>query len=260
MAFEEKKYLDYAGLKKYDVLIKELINNNKNEAALELQNLINLIGSNKLPDGGKTLLERLDTIEANVGNIDELGSEVDTLVKAIVGEAARATAAEEKLAQDFDKKLDELLGVGVREDLNSLKEIVELLAGNETIEGLKNIVARLNGHDEEIAANKEAIKDVEAHVDAVEAKVDSFVRISEAEINFLFLEEVKVKEGKSVQETINTLQEGQKLVLDANVAEDVIIPASAVIDANGKEFEGNVEVAKGAHILNAVFKNPVVVK
>ena len=27
MAFEEKKYLDYAGLKKYDVLIKELINN-----------------------------------------------------------------------------------------------------------------------------------------------------------------------------------------------------------------------------------------
>ena len=42
MAFEEKKYLDYAGLKKYDVLIKELINNNKSEAALELQNLINL--------------------------------------------------------------------------------------------------------------------------------------------------------------------------------------------------------------------------
>ena len=31
-------------------------------------------------------------------------------------------------------------------------------------------------------------------------------------------------------------------------------------DANGKEFEGNVEVAEGAHILNAVFKNPLVVK
>ena len=260
MAFEEKKYLDYAGLKKYDVLIKELINNNKSEAALELQNLINLIGSDKLPDGGKTLLERLNTIEANVGDIDELGSEVDTLVKAIVGEAARATAAEEKLAQDFDKKLDELLGAGVREDLNSLKEIVELLAGDETIEGLKNIVSRLNSHDEEIAANKEAIKDAEAHIDAVEAKVDSFVRITEDEINFLFLEEIKVGEGKSVQETINALGEGQKLVLNKNVVEDVIIPASAVIDANGKEFEGNVEVAEGAHILNAVFKNPVVVK
>lgn len=279
---EIKKYLDFEGLARYDEKIKALIK----ASAGDISAIKELVGELPADATESTILAYLENkigaVDEKVGDISELtGETVSNLAMALKAELDRAANAEKELSDRLDiiegeeevegsirniareiaaDEVGKVMGEDVREDLDSIKEIVEALAGEEAIQGLSNVVSRLNGIDSEVVEIKENAKDIEAHVDEVEAKVNSFVRITEDEIDFLFLEEVKPEAGKSIQESINGLAEGQKLVLEENVAEDLVIPANAVIDANGKEFEGQVEVEEGAHILNATFKNPVIVK
>lgn len=95
MAIEEKKYLDYAGLAYYDEKIKALIKASSSDVT---DKLIALIGAAEKGEDEKTLLERIAEIEEEIGDISELGEEFENLVKAILGESARAQGVEKELS------------------------------------------------------------------------------------------------------------------------------------------------------------------
>ena len=56
------------------------------------------IGAAEKGEDEKTLLERIAEIEEEIGDISELGEEFENLVKAILGESARAQKAEKELS------------------------------------------------------------------------------------------------------------------------------------------------------------------
>lgn len=86
-----KKYVDYAGLKYYDELIKKFIKEGNTDA---IDKLIALIGAAEKGADEKTVLARIADLETAVGDVSELGEDVANLTKAILGESARAKGVE----------------------------------------------------------------------------------------------------------------------------------------------------------------------
>ena len=86
--------------------------------------------------------------------------------------------------------------------------------------------------------------------------------ISGTMIEALFLDPVELEENQSVQDAIGALQEGQKLVLTEDVAEDLVITSDAVIEAEGVDFSGTITVSESAAvtIIGATFSGEVVVQ
>lgn len=86
--------------------------------------------------------------------------------------------------------------------------------------------------------------------------------ISGTMIEALFLDPVELEENQSVQDAIGALQEGQKLVLTEDVAEDLVITNDAVIEAEGVDFSGTITVSEDAAvtIIGATFSGEVVVQ
>lgn len=105
MAVDTKKYLDLVGLTHYDEKIKAYIKTNGSDVT---DKLVALIGAAEKGADEATILTRIADLETAVGDVSELGDEVANLVKAILGEAARAKGAEEDL-QDAIDALDEKL-------------------------------------------------------------------------------------------------------------------------------------------------------
>lgn len=73
------------------------------------------------------------------------------------------------------------------------------------------------------------------------------------------LEKVEMTKDASVADALASLTDGQVLVLPENqvVADNLTIGDNAKIDANGATFSGNLKVASGAIIENAVFTGKV---
>lgn len=105
MAVETKKYLDLVGLTHYNEKIKAYIKSNGSDVT---DKLIALIGAAEKGADEATILARIADLESAVGDVSELGEEVENLVKAILGEKARAEGAESDL-QDAIDALDEKL-------------------------------------------------------------------------------------------------------------------------------------------------------
>lgn len=105
MAVDVKKYLDKAGLAHYDEKIKAYIKTNGSDVT---DKLVALIGAAEKGADEATILARIADLETAVGDVSELGDEVANLVKAILGESARASKAEGDL-QDAIDALDEKL-------------------------------------------------------------------------------------------------------------------------------------------------------
>lgn len=101
-----KKYVDYAGLVKYDELIKKFIKEGNTDV---VDKLIALIGAAEKGADEKTILARVADLETAVGMISATEAEVaslkalgNDLVKALLGENTRAVAAEEALGERID--------------------------------------------------------------------------------------------------------------------------------------------------------------
>lgn len=175
-------------------------------------------------------------------NIADLQSMDSTLVgdlnalKALVGETA--------VADQITTAIEALVN-GAPNSLDTLKEISDWITTHgEAASDLVGVVA-----DQGVA-----ISELDAKVDAIQA-------ISGTYIEALFLDPVSVAEGQTVQDAINGLEEGQKLVLTEDVAENLTIDHNAVIEAEGVTFSGNVSVAQGvaATVIGATFTGEVVV-
>lgn len=161
-------------------------------------------------------------------------------------------------------------------DLNALKALV----GNTAVADQINaaIAAVINGAPEAfdtlkeisdwISTNGEAASDLVSIVadqgeaiSAVDAKVDAINAISGTYIDALFLIPVELQDGQTVQDAIEALNEGEKLVLTENVAENLTIDKDAVIEAEDVVFSGTVSVDQNAAvtIIGASFAGEVIV-
>lgn len=161
-------------------------------------------------------------------------------------------------------------------DLNALKALV----GNTAVADQINaaIASLVNGAPNSLDTLKEISDWITTHGEAasdlvsvvaeqgetlatLDAKVDAIGTISGTYIDALFLAPVELEDGQSVQDAIAALNEGEKLVLTEDVAEDLTISNDAVIEAEDVVFSGTVTVDKDAAvtIIGASFTGQVVV-
>lgn len=161
-------------------------------------------------------------------------------------------------------------------DLNNLKELVgetpvadqitaaitALVNGApNSLDTLKEIAEWINTHGEAASDLVSVVAEQGEKLSAVENKVDAIAAISGTYIDALFLTPVEVAEGQTVQEAIEALNEGEKLVLTGDVDEDLRINQNAVIEAQDVTFNGKISVDQNVTvtIIGASFAGEVVV-
>lgn len=161
-------------------------------------------------------------------------------------------------------------------DLNNLKELVgetpvadqitaaitALVNGApNSLDTLKEIAEWINTHGEAASDLVSVVAEQGEKLSAVENKVDAITAISGTYIDALFLTPVEVAEGQTVQEAIEALNEGEKLVLTGDVDEDLRINQNAVIEAQDVTFNGKISVDQNVTvtIIGASFAGEVVV-
>lgn len=179
MALDAKKYLDLVGLTHYDEKIKAYIKTNGSDVT---DKLVALIGAAEKGADEATILARVAALETAVGDVSELGDEVANLVKAILGEAARASSAEEDL-QDAVDALDEKLygsdtesegeSVHVKGDIDKIQD--RLTALEEDTDDADAIAAL----EEKLYGKGEGEEHVDGDLDKINAAIDAEVERAE---------------------------------------------------------------------------------
>lgn len=133
--YPEKKYLDLAGLQRYDALIKAYIKTNGSDVT---DKLVALIGAAEKGADEKTILARIADLEAAVGDVSELEEGVANLVKAVIGEVTRAKAAEKANADAIEALDEKLYGsdaesegetVHTKGDIDKIEDRLDALEG-----------------------------------------------------------------------------------------------------------------------------------
>ncbi len=220
----DKQYLDYAGLKGYDELIKNWV-------------------INHLPE----TTEGYDDSE-----IRSLIAEVENKIPAAYDDAALQAAM-----QALDEK------VGADSVANQISAAIGALVNNapSNLDTLKELADWINTHGESAAALVTTVAEQGEAIAAVNTKIDGITSISETYIAALFLEPVVLEDGQTVQAAIDSLEEGQKLVLNEDVTENLAITKDAVIEAEGVDFSGQINVNENATVtvIGATFSGEVVV-
>lgn len=221
-----KQYLDYEGLKKYDVLIKSYIADNSGSGSAELYD-------------DSAILESINGLNGDVNDLKFMDS-------TIVGDlnALKALVGDTSVADQINAAITSLVN-GAPNSLDTLKEIADWI--NTHGEAASDLVGVVAEQGQQIAA--------------IDQKVDAISAISGTYIEALFLTPVTLQEGQTVQDAITALGEGEKLVLNAPVTEDLTINKDAVIEAEGVVFSGNVTVDKAAAVtvIGANFTGQVIV-
>ena len=161
--------------------------------------------------------------------------------------------------------LNELVGEGTVDERVAAAVAGIVDSAPETFDTLKEVASWIEDHGEAAAALIQTVADQGQEIVALDHKIDevadSVQAISGTYIDALFLDAVTVAEGQTIQDAIDTLGEGQKLVLTEDVAEDLTINHDAVIEADGVTFSGKITVAQGiaATVIGATFTGEVVV-
>lgn len=161
--------------------------------------------------------------------------------------------------------LNELVGEGTVDERVAAAVASIVDSAPETFDTLKEVASWIEEHGEAAAALIQTVADQGQEIVALDHKIDevadSIQAISGTYIDALFLDAVTVAEGQTIQDAIDTLGEGQKLVLTEDVAEDLTINHDAVIEADGVTFSGKITVAQGiaATVIGATFTGEVVV-
>lgn len=171
---------------------------------------------------------------------------------------AAIDALEEKVG---DENVDERIAQAIAEIVDSAPQ---------TFDTLKEVADWIEEHGEAAAALVESIAAIGQQINAVDNKIDelaaSFVPISGAYIEALFLDPVVYDSNKTVSEQLAALEENEKLVIDATqnsvISEDITINSDCVIEAQDVEFSGTITVTEGTAVtvIGATFSGEVVVQ
>lgn len=131
----------------------------------------------------------------------------------------------------------------------------------EAFDTLKELADWVSEHGDTAANLISVVADQGEQIAALDTKIDAIGAISGTYIDALFLTPVKLEDGQSVQEAIDALQDGEKLVLTDAVTENLTIAKDAVIEAEDVVFSGKVTVDKtvAVTIIGASFAGEVVV-
>lgn len=252
MDFKEKFFLDYEGLEAYDKLIKKYIGETagSNEVVQSIASSLAEV-ANTVDSQGEAIEENKAAIADNAKDIED----INTQLAELLADADTDGSIDNRIATAVNDVID-----GAPEALDTLKEIADWISEDET--GAAALAQKVGENADAIAATNEVVEALDSRVDAQDKEIyDSIGSIQLEKIQALFREEVKVAEGQTVAQAIAGLTEDTKLVLDESttVAEDVVVPAGAYIDAKGATFSGNVSVDESAVIENAVFTGKVTV-
>lgn len=149
----KNKYLDYAGLKKYDELLKALIESGHNGLADAIAALDAKLGSLEF-DGSddKSFAEVINEIYAAILDLDEKDSEIEGKINSIIGdleslEGMTLADINAKLSAHADaiaKHTEDI--TGVTERVSALEETIKNLGEIEGGESLGDIVNKVNAN------------------------------------------------------------------------------------------------------------------
>lgn len=171
MAVDVKKYLDLVGLKHYDERIKAYIKANGSDVT---DALIALIGASELGADEATILTRIADLESAIGDVSELGDEVENLVKAIIGENTRATEAEGDLQDAIDALDEKLYG----SDSESEGESVHVKGDIDKIQDRLTVIEEDTTDADAVAALEERLYgkgEGEEHVDGTIDEINAAI-------------------------------------------------------------------------------------
>lgn len=273
MDMENKKlYLDFEGLETYDRLIKaylKKIDDDDDAAVADIKEGLELLKGIVKADKAE-LSEAIQVNKTLINaNSDEIQKNTDA-IEILNGDDKIAGS----VANQVKDAIDALVN-GAPEALDTLKEIADWIAEDES--GTASIVEKLTGmqksisdnadaieqNTEEIAATKQNIVDLKSYVDIKDKfYYDSIDAIAQLNIEMLFKTKVEVASIDFIDKLSN-ISADEIIVLpnDSVIAEDVVIPTGAVIDAKGSLFSGQVTLeSDNVVIINAKFLKPVKVE
>jgi hypothetical protein len=149
----KNKYLDYAGLKKYDELIKILIESGHKELADAIAALDAKIGSLEFEGSDdKSFSEVINEIYGAIAGLDAKDAELEGKIDSIIGDLeslegftlAEISAKLSEHAGAIDKHTTDI--AGVKERVTALEETVKNLGEIEGGESLGDIVNKVNAN------------------------------------------------------------------------------------------------------------------
>lgn len=250
MAVETKKYLDLVGLTHYDEKIKAYIKTNGSDVT---DKLVALIGAAEKGEDEATILARIADLESAVGDVSELDAEVANLVKAILGEKARAEGAEGDLADligEIPEDAEAETVVGYAEELVAAEEAAR-----------KAQIGELGKVSEEEGAADHTVKSyVDAAVEAINGDAEALEeRVEALEATHATKEDGSFKTvAEEVNEAVTDLIDGAPDALDtlkeiadwiANQDESGVTDAATLVarvEENAQAIADETERAEGA--------------
>lgn len=137
------KYLDFGGLQKYDLLIKDFI-----------------------AKGNDTLADKIDALTAKIGNIDVEGSDSKTLAEIVediyasIAEIVEKQGSLEDKDGELEGKINEIIG-----DLESLEDSDAVMTLVEISNKLKAIEGSVSKNADDIAGVAERVSTLEGTID-----------------------------------------------------------------------------------------------
>ena len=179
----KNKYLDYAGLKRYDELIKAFIESGHNELADAIAALDAKLGSLEFEGSDdKSFAEVIDEIYASIASLVEKDAELDAnddelegKINSIIGDLVSLEGA---TLSDINAKLSEHAAAitqhttdiaGVKERVTAVEEAIKNLGEIEGGESLGEIVS-------EVKANTAALATLKGDAETVTAAVNKIAK------------------------------------------------------------------------------------
>ena len=206
------KYLDFGGLQKYDLLIKDFI-----------------------AKGNDTLADKIDALTAKIGNIDVEGSDSKTLAE-IVGDIYASIAEIVEKQGSLDDKDGEL-----EDKINGIIGDLESLEGSDAVMTLVEISNKLKAIEGSVSKNADDIAGVAERVSTLEGTIDDLKNLGGE--NGLVAVVDKVNANVAAIEKLNGEADVEGSVKKA--AADA--QAAAIADAESKyQVKGDYEAAGAA--------------
>ena len=172
----KNKYLDYAGLKKYDELLKALIESGHKGLADAIAALDAKLGSLEF-DGSddKSFAEVINEIYAAIAGLDSKDAELEGKINSIIGDLeslegstlAEISAKLSQHAKDIAQNTTDI--AGVKERVTAVEEAIKNLGEIEGGESLGEIVS-------EVKANTAALNSLKGDAETVTAAVNKIAK------------------------------------------------------------------------------------
>ena len=210
------KYLDFGGLQKYDLLIKDFI-----------------------AKGNDTLADKIDALTAKIGNIDVEGSDSKTLAE-IVGDIYASIAEIVEKQGSLDDKDGEL-----EDKINGIIGDLESLEGSDAVMTLVEISNKLKAIEGSVSKNADDIAGVAERVSTLEGTIDDLKNLGGE--NGLVAVVDKVNANVAAIEKLNGEADVEGSVKKAAAdAQAAAIEAAAAAAAELYQAKGDYESAGAA--------------